>query len=543
MRASIEQVSVGPGPHQEEQQRVMVPEGLYPARPRRGPKKPNAPSAAQKQPRERFFCPSSPEKPSFPEKYTFPDQREEIYMRIWRLAALSLAAVLTAGMLTGCPWDKDDAASSDLPGSSSGSTSQPSSDDEDDDTPAPPAKHTVTINGEEVAITANGKAQDIELSGDSGKTEGTLTVTITPDNKVTATIKPESGFAIKSINGKPVPSDKRKEYTVSDLNLDEFTSASGDVAIDFAELQTVTITTSDENKGEVTVSSNEVIEDDTLTVTVNANDGYVIESVTVGSDNHTPKTDEEKEKMTISYTVPKVSAKARSANEIQVSAAFAEEMESYTFTASVNTNGQDAPTRCYMQVCTANTFRNVIAGSIQNGQWTFSNVSLQPDQSYTYLFWADTATGTAPDDLRNISYTFDTAAYAASTSGTPESVSQNTSITLTPVTTKITLQNTATNFTPDSGEQFTITLSCAETYNVETESATGNAQHTYTHTFGPASTAVTQLLDALTNDGVCSFYALDPGTDVTIGFRDFELETTLSQAGVLSVDLSDTSNW
>ena len=62
-------------------------------------------------------------------------------MRIKRLAALSLAAVLTAGMLTVCPWDKeadetDDASS--VPVTSS-STSQPSSDDKDDDTPAPPA--------------------------------------------------------------------------------------------------------------------------------------------------------------------------------------------------------------------------------------------------------------------------------------------------------------------------------------------------------------------------------------------------------------------
>ena len=128
-------------------------------------------------------------------------------MRIKRLAALSLAAVLTAGMLTGCPWDKEadetDGASS-VPVTST-DTSQPSSDDEDDDTPAPPAQHTVTINGQSVTITADGKAQDIKLSGASGKTEGTLTVTVTPDNKVTATIKPESGFAIKSINGKTIP--------------------------------------------------------------------------------------------------------------------------------------------------------------------------------------------------------------------------------------------------------------------------------------------------------------------------------------------------
>lgn len=311
-------------------------------------------------------------------------------------------------------------------------------------------------------------------------------------------------------------------------------------------MQTVTVVSDDESekKGDIKVSSNEVIEDDTLTVTVSAKDGYVIESVTVGGNTYEPTTDNEKT-MTVTYTVPKVSTKARSANTIEVSAAFAEGMQSYTFTTRVNTNGQDRPTRCYMQVCTADTFRDVIAGSLQNGQWTFSNVSLQPNQNYTYLFWADTDTGAAPGDLRNISYTFDTAAYAAKESGTPESVSKTSSITLTPVTTKITLQNTATNFTPDSGEQLTITLTCAETYNVQESSATGSAQHTYTHTFGSASTAVTRLLDALSGSGteVCSFYALNPGNDVTIGFRNSELKATLSD-GVLSVDLSeDNPDW
>ena len=70
--------------------------------------------------------------------------------------------------------------------------------------------------------------------------------------------------------------------------------------------------------------------------------------------------------------------------------------------------------------------------------------------------------------------------------------------------------------------------------------------HTYTHTFGSANTAVTRLLDALSGSGteVCSSYALKPGTDVTIGFHDLELETTLSQDGVLSIDLSeDNPNW
>ena len=45
-------------------------------------------------------------------------------MQVKKLAILLAAASLATTMLTGCPWDKDDAASSDLPGSSSGNTSQ-----------------------------------------------------------------------------------------------------------------------------------------------------------------------------------------------------------------------------------------------------------------------------------------------------------------------------------------------------------------------------------------------------------------------------------
>ena len=53
-------------------------------------------------------------------------------MQIKRLAALSLAAVFTAGMLTGCPWDIEDDASS-VTSSPSSSTSRPSYDDDDDE--------------------------------------------------------------------------------------------------------------------------------------------------------------------------------------------------------------------------------------------------------------------------------------------------------------------------------------------------------------------------------------------------------------------------
>ena len=54
-------------------------------------------------------------------------------MQIKRLAALSLAAIVTAAMLTGCPWDiEDDASSVTSSPSSSSSVSRPSYDDDED---------------------------------------------------------------------------------------------------------------------------------------------------------------------------------------------------------------------------------------------------------------------------------------------------------------------------------------------------------------------------------------------------------------------------
>ena len=57
-------------------------------------------------------------------------------MRMQTLAALSMTAVFTAGMLTGCPWQPGGAGpapSSSSPSSSSSSSSRPSYDDGDDD--------------------------------------------------------------------------------------------------------------------------------------------------------------------------------------------------------------------------------------------------------------------------------------------------------------------------------------------------------------------------------------------------------------------------
>ena len=100
-------------------------------------------------------------------------------MQIKRLAALSLAAIFTAGMLTGCPWEQDDAASSDLPGSSSGSTSQGGgSGDTGNITPTP------TEPQFSITTSENGRV--------------TYTVTKNPDEtySVTFTIMPNAGYIV-----------------------------------------------------------------------------------------------------------------------------------------------------------------------------------------------------------------------------------------------------------------------------------------------------------------------------------------------------------
>ena len=97
-------------------------------------------------------------------------------MQIKRLAALSLAAVLTAAMLTGCPWDIEDDASS-VTSSSSSSSSRPSYDDEDDDddtgntgdtggedteTPDDPNKPSATLENNKLIVTGGNGALTTE---------------------------------------------------------------------------------------------------------------------------------------------------------------------------------------------------------------------------------------------------------------------------------------------------------------------------------------------------------------------------------------------
>ena len=73
-------------------------------------------------------------------------------MKLRKWTALALSAALATCMLTGCPWDEDDAASSDLPASSSRPSHDGGSDEDDTGSTGgstggePGDKLTVTLN-------------------------------------------------------------------------------------------------------------------------------------------------------------------------------------------------------------------------------------------------------------------------------------------------------------------------------------------------------------------------------------------------------------
>ena len=197
----------------------------------------------------------------------------------------------------------------------------------------------------------------------------------------------------------------------------------------------------------------------------------------------------------------------------------------------------------------------VQSGKSENGKCSFT-VSLKPGQEYTYLFWANNAaSGTeAPQSLTSVTYQTGTAAYAANKKGTPDAVKE--AVTLQPVTTKVTLTNTSDSFESKEGDQLTITLQAASTYDVSSGSASGSANQEIIHTFSPSNpsagtdSAVFQLLNTLSrgNDKeICSFYTLvstTPGSsnEATITFRDLKMTMDLtknqSETTALDIDLS-----
>ena len=191
--------------------------------------------------------------------------------------------------------------------------------------------------------------------------------------------------------------------------------------------------------------------------------------------------------------------------------------QTYTFTVSPDIvmegdaktrseGGTDAekPNRCFMQVFDNDVPVNtsIKEGAKEGDSYTFT-ITLASDKSYDYCFYADNGTANITD-LRDITWpnTGNVVAYAHKLSGKPGDM--ETSVTLEHIVTKITLKHIGSSFTVAAGEEFKITLPCADTYDVLSNTATveyGYENFTYTFSEGKSI-----------NDGdeVCSFYTIVP---------------------------------
>ena len=195
--------------------------------------------------------------------------------------------------------------------------------------------------------------------------------------------------------------------------------------------------------------------------------------------------------------------------------------QQYNFTVSVNVpDGYEAPTRGFIQIL--NSEDNEVKKVTISGNNATCTASLLPNQEYTLLFWADNAGNVNdPTDLTKVTYTPDTAAYAGQITGTPSAItSTNQTVTLEPVTTKVTIEYTGGDSNPIS-----VTYPYATTYNVKEQTATAPATDNIDFNQGGAAaaqlSAAPRLVQALgrlsragDNSNTCTVYTLLP-SDLT----------------------------
>ena len=199
-------------------------------------------------------------------------------------------------------------------------------------------------------------------------------------------------------------------------------------------------------------------------------------------------------------------------------------MEGDAKTRSAGTE-EEKPTRCFMQVFDNNVPVNTsaIEGMKNGDNYTFT-VTLASDKSYDYCFYADNDNN-GISDLRSITWpnTGDVVAYAHKLSGKPGGI--ETSVTLKHIVTKITLKHIGSPFTVAASEEFKITLPCADTYDVLSNTAVAEIGYEdFTYTFAEGKTI---------DDGgeICSFYTIVPAdvenwSDITLNLH--QLTQTIS---------------
>lgn len=195
-------------------------------------------------------------------------------MRIKRWIVLSLAAVLTTAMLTGCPWDQDrpGGGASSQPGGDSVIVVPPGGDD-DDDSDDPPVTYTITA------------------TAGTGGTAQPATQTVAAGQDASVAVAASDGYCIQQITV-----DGDVQFTAADASRTEYTvqfpavDASHTVEASFAQVYTVTASIG--AGGTVKFNGQPVADGasaafragDTLTFTVEPDSGYQIASVQAGGD-------------------------------------------------------------------------------------------------------------------------------------------------------------------------------------------------------------------------------------------------------------------
>ena len=196
-------------------------------------------------------------------------------MRIKRWIVLSLAAALTTLMLTGCPWDQDrpGGGASSQPGGDGVIVVPPGGDDDDDGGDDLPVTYTITA------------------TAGTGGTAQPATQTVAAGQDASVAVAASDGYCIQQITV-----DGDVQFTAADASRTEYTvqfpavDASHTVEASFAQVYTVTASIG--TGGTVQLGGQPVADgdsaafraDDTLTFTVEPNDGYQIASVQAGGE-------------------------------------------------------------------------------------------------------------------------------------------------------------------------------------------------------------------------------------------------------------------
>ena len=179
-----------------------------------------------------------------------------------------------------------------------------------------------------------------------------------------------------------------------------------------------------------------------------------------------------------------------------------------------NNNGDPAPTRCFVQIFTTTDNGKTLtpaAGDltdVQNmelndadGTFSLNGIYLHPTTDYVFLFWADNGSGADPTDLREVSYTKGSIAFAKRKEWRYDGTNAAISEQLTHAVAKVTLKTT-TDLAASSNISVAL-QHCYDTYDVSTGAVSGESSD---KTF--STTVSTDITGSDDGTEVFSFYAL-----------------------------------